>query len=486
MLAFAGSEARSLELKSPVPVEIGGRFLYDVRVSRQGVRFPWNYTSSAVSDRTRLMLDLRMGNADFGELYLKGAALQRTDLGPRGERRFDFEQGDYFWQDKGERTRIGVRLFANERRFFTHALIAPIVEDDRVKGSGKNRGARVDGDFFKRLSITGLYSTLGDDFDDGSRIAYLRTAFAHDHFAISTAYLHEDRPVSGLPDLAVFKTELTGYYKRASLLLSYEQSGFGRGFFFPKDRFHFDRFVGDNFSTVLPNAGAFFAEARLVALPVRKLGIVNLIHRYFAVREAFNSGLVGNESGSVGYTTGAYFTADSISVNGRMVYTKRVRSAFETESEEKVEASIWAALENGSEVFIRGGIGRTSDAFPFEIEENFIHTALKYRLKKLQSGVHFMLKDIDTIFSEQRVAWESRVAFRGNIAISWRTIFTKNFTTNDAVHARLEYRPSSHLFFAVSYGRAFIGDDPFLLEDPDISIIGTDTPIYGFCVRGDF
>jgi hypothetical protein len=486
MVACTTSAASALQLEKPIPFEIGGRVTYGVTVQRDAHEFPWNFASNAAGDHTRLMLDLKAGNGKMGELYLKGAALRETDEEVAGKKLFRFEQGDYFWQRKFTLSDLRLRIYANERRFFTHSLIAPLLDDDRHGDSGENIGARFDGSLINRFSITALYSALGHEFDRSGKIAYVKTAFAHDRFAISTSYVHENRPDENLLDQAIFKTELSAYYKKASMIVAYEQSGHGSGLFFPSASFQFDKFIGDNFSRVLPDEGALFAEARLAGMPVRQWGTVNLVHRYFALKRSFAGKYSEAGSGTAGYTTGAYFLANQISLNGRLVYNKSVRSRLEDETRENIEASAWARLKNDSELFLRCGIGEASGSLPFVAKENFIHGAWQYGKKRLRTGVHFMLKDLDTIFSERRFAWDSKLSFGGNMAIYWRAVIAHNAKPRDAIYARFEYRPSRRLFLTAGYGRSIFGDDPFLLEDADIQAMSEVTPQYAFTIRGDF
>ena len=55
------------------------------------------------------------------------------------------------------------------------------------------------------------------------------------------------------------------------------------------------------------------------------------------------------------------------------------------------------------------------------------------------------------------------------------------------------YSPSSprntsagHVFVTIAYGRSYIGDAPYLLEDDDIGATGNAEGVYTFAVRGDF
>jgi hypothetical protein len=486
IIACAAAASFAWEVDEPVPLEIGGRFTYGVVVRRDAVLFPWNITSNDISDPTRLMLDLSAGDRRMGRLYLKAAAFWEPHHKTPDGKRALFEQGDYFRRDAIGGGEVGIRLYANQRRFFTHSLIAPLLEDDRMEEYGDNIGARFDGTFADRIGVTALYSALGDELDRSTRIAYIRSAFAHKRFALAAAYAHENRPDDEALDTAVFKTELSAYFKQASLLVAYEQSGRGSGLFFPSGGIHLDAFEGDNFSRILPEEGAFIAEARLASLPVKQMGTVSLVQRYFILRSLFEGRVAGEGSGTYGYSSAAYFLANEISLNGRLIYSRRERSGWESVIRDNLEASVWAQLRNGSEVFLRGGVGEASGSAPFTTEDNYIHAAWRYEKSKLRTGIHFMLKDVDTIFSERRFAWDCKLAFGGNMAIYWRAVIAHNSEPMDAIYARFEYRPNQRLFLTAGYGRSIFGDDPFVLEDADIYTLREVTPQYSLSIRGDF
>ena len=478
--------AGAVELGTPVPVEVGGRLEYDLRIRRDGSSFPWNYSTGSAADRTRLMLDLRAGDDRTGVLYLKSAAPGRTGGDPFDELTFQFEQGDYLIGLGSGRTEIQARLYVNERRLFTPTLIAPLLHDDRGGAGRENHGFRVDGKWRGRISLSGLYAGLGDSFDDAVRIGYARAEYTHSFFGISTAYLHEDRPGRELKDQAVVKGELSAFYKPVSLFLAVEQSGAGQGLFMPSVRLFPDEFSLDNFHRVVPEDGAFFAEARWRALRLKDWGRLNLTQQYWVVGESFYGARADLAGGSIGYKSGLYFTADSSCVNGRMEYTRRERFFFENEKFEEYEASVWAGLRNGSELLLRTGVSQVEGQAPPAVKRNYIHGAYIQRIKNLQSGIHLRLEDLDTVYSGRKFAWDSRMNFSGSIAVYWRAIITDDITTSRSFHARFEYRPTSRLFLTASYGRPEFGDGPFLLEDPDIGTIGRTDPVYGFYVRGDF
>ena len=61
-----------------------------------------------------------------------------------------------------------------------------------------------------------------------------------------------------------------------------------------------------------------------------------------------------------------------------------------------------------------------------------------------------------------------------------------DFDVNETIFARLEYRPSNRIFLTFGYGHSFVGDGPFLLEDPDFNLSGLESAVYTVTVRGDF
>jgi hypothetical protein len=481
-LLLAAVPAGAVELTAPVPIEFGGRLEYDLRLRRDGSSFPGNYSTGSVADRTRLMLDLKAGDGRAGMLYLKSAVPGRA--GP--DLIFEFEQGDYLIGRGSGRTAIQGRLFVNERRFFSAALIAPLISDDRGGSGQDNYGLRVDGNWRDRIAISGLYAGLGNDFDDAVRISYARMEYSRSFFGISTAYLHENGPETDLPDQAVIKGELSAFYKPVSLFLAVEQSGSGNGLFMPDINLFPDHFGLDNFHRIVPEDGAFFAEARWRALQLKDWGRLNLSQKYYTVGESFYGARADLAGGSIGYKSGLYFTADSSCVNGRLEYTRRERFYFENEIYEAFEASAWAGLQNGSELLLRTGIKETRGQPQPQVERNYIHGGYIHRIKNLQSGVHVKLEDMDTVYSGRKLAWDSRMNFSGNIAVFWRAIIMDDITTSRSFHARFEYRPSPRLFLAASYGWPEFGDGPFVFEDPDIGTAGRSDPVYSFYVRGDF
>ncbi|MEE9270808.1 MAG: hypothetical protein V3V49_11170 [Candidatus Krumholzibacteria bacterium] len=469
------------------PVTVGARFEYFVQVDREAVPFPWNASSRSAQDRTRLMLDLTALGTEYGSLYVKGAAL-RDGSGERDmEARFRFEQGDYLWAQQLDKLDYSLRLFANERRFFVSDMIAPLLDDDSGRQRRESRGARLDGRLGDRVDVSALYSRLGDDFDDARAVTYLRGAYAMPWAVLSTSYLFDDPGAFGVRNQALFKTELSAAYRRAYAVVSYEQSAFKDGnLFFPGGNFHFDRFDGDNFSAILPEGSALVAEARVRAIPLRQLGAARLVYRYTAVGDRFMNDLGRVEGTGVGHMAAVYFRARTVSLDARLRYQGSVRSRLENEERDTWDAALWGMFQGGVEFFLRSGVSRVDDQFAFDSKSNFIHFALHHQMKRMQSGAHIMWKDLDTVFSERRFAWDGKLAMSPDWGLHWRFAVARGTNVRKAVFSRLEYRPNDRVYATFGYGQDFLGDAPYLLEDEDLDLGNPASAVYTISVRGDF
>jgi hypothetical protein len=426
------------------------------------------------------------GIRSFHRWGIAAVSVELDNTIPEGQDEAD--AGSYIrWRKVTSDDSLSLRLFANERRYFTHDLIAPLLDDDLVAAGDDNRGVRADARLKNGLSFSTVLSVLGEDLVDSRGIAYLRTAYSYRMAELSFSYLYDDPAEGNLRGQAIFKAELSAAHKKLALFLSYQQSEFrDGGLFFPRGNFHFDRYVGDNFSSVLPDGGAVFAEARFNAIPISEIGDLKFVMNYVALGKGFINRLGITQSSVIGHTTSAYFFAKKVNLNARLVYYSSARAAFEIEERERVEGSLWGMLRNGIEFFVRGAVSRVDDLTGFEDDRNYVHGALRHRSKKMESGVHVMLKDLDTVFSDKRFAWDGKIALSADVALRWRFALNKDFRGDDAVFARVEYRPSNRIFAHLSYGRSYIGDGPFLLEDRDLNLSRSSSAAYTISLRGDF
>ena len=469
------------------PVVLGGRFEYLLLLDEQTNPYPWNAATHSATDRSRLMLDLDVSGTRYGSLYAKGAAVWAMVGEDDIQKRLHFEQGDYLWRQDLEAWKYSIRLFASERRFFAFDWTAPLLDDDRAGETGENRGVRVDGAVGEKARLTGLYSLLGADADDSRSVSYLKASLFHRIASLSASYLFDDPGAYGTADHAVVKAELTSAYKRAFAVLSYEQSGFGgSGWFFPSGSFDWSGYDGTNFSAVLPPGGAAFAEIRVSSLAVANRGDVDLVWRYDAVGEDFVNDLGGAGSSRVGQTAGAYFIAKDVSVNAKLLYHTSARSGLENEERSWFDAGVWAALKNGTDCFLRGGAGEIDDESFSPSKKNFIHGALRYQMNKMRTGVHAMWSDLDTDYSGEKFAWDGKLALTPAWGFHWRFLLSRDYAVGRTAFFRLEFRPSNRLFACVGYGRSYLGDDPFVLEDREIGLLREGPSQYTISMRGDF
>ena len=469
------------------PIDLGGRFEYEMRYDDARDPYPWNASTHSVNNRSRLMLDFLAPSARYGTLYLKGAAAWEAVGSEDIRKRFLFEQGDYLFADAREGLDLSFRVFANERRFSVFDWTAPLVSDDSEAANGENGGVRFDAAVRRSLGITAFYSVLAGDFDDAPRVAYAKAQYARRRGALSASYLAEDPGVSGTRNRAVVKTELAGAYRRLFAVVSYAQSGYDDSHvFFPSGSFDWGAYDGTNFSSVLPPGGAALAEIRLASLRATKRGSIDLVWRYDAVREDFACDTGGIGSPGVGQTAGAYFTAREVSLNASALFHTNRRSAVENEETNWFDAGAWAALKNGMECFVRGGAGDINGGPVPLVRESFVHAAVLHRAKRVTAGVYAMAHDFGTDHAGTRYAWDGKLLISPSWGFHWRFLFAADDAPGRSALIRLEYRPNDRIYASVGYGEPEIGDDPFVLEDRDIGLMRGGASRYTISLRGDF
>jgi hypothetical protein len=159
---------------------------------------------------------------------------------------------------------------------------------------------------------------------------------------------------------------------------------------------------------------------------------------------------------------------------------------LETEENDAVEASAWAALKNNMECFLRAGVGRIDDGFVYDTKKNYVHGAVRYRVTRFMTGVHVMWNDLDTVYSERRFAWDGKLAINPNWGFHWRMLLRRDYQVGQSALFRLEYRPDQRIFAYVGYGRDYYGNNPFVLEDRDIGLTREPVGQWVVMLRGDF
>jgi hypothetical protein len=279
--AFAPSSS-AFDMPPDSTLRVGGRLDYQLESAWQSKPFSWNYASRAVNDRSRLMLDLFADGKRYGGLYLKGTALwnqPRTDI---GSVRFQFAQGDYFWRyapADAERM-FQVRLFANERRYFTAELSAPILDDDIILLYDDQFALRHDGEAGD-VRWTALAAVLGDTWKNTEKFYYLRAGWFGDRVQVSAAYRNDAPAADSLQNHAILKGEVSAAFPYVGAVFSYEQSGFDdRAMFLPSGDDDGTAGYYPDSDSPLPKTSAMFAELRAADVPVMNTGLWNFVYRY--------------------------------------------------------------------------------------------------------------------------------------------------------------------------------------------------------------
>jgi hypothetical protein len=465
------------------PVQLGGRAEHTSRIDRDAGPFEWNDATHSVWGRTRVMLDLAADSTLAGAFYIKGAAVWDNTRPRDVQKRFRFEQGDWLWARGYGSFDTAFRLFANERRFFVEDPIAPLLDDDAVAQSGDNLGVRLDGVWRGRLIATALFSSLGDDFDTARRTSYAALRYGAGPFSSGISYLLTDPGEFNLQNQAVIKVDAGLAWRWTYVMLAYQQSGFSeRNVFLPAGRFDGGE---SGLTAALPAGGAVSAEVRATSIDVTDAARLRLVYRYDTAGGEFVNDVGWNHGARVAHTASAYMQAVDVDLNGRLRYHNSERFIVENEERDVVEGSVWGALRNGLWFTLRGAVARIEDGGP-DADRNFVHFGLERRIRELRPGAHVMWRDAGNDFSQWLFAVDGRLPISPNWALYVRALAGRDFAVTRSVYGRLEYRPSDRIFATFSYGREEIGDDPYLIEDPDLDLARNDTIVYRISIRGDF
>jgi hypothetical protein len=466
-------------------LRVGGRLDYGVEVERASSPYPWNYSSRAVNDRSRLMLDLYAGRETYGKLYLKGQALWAAPRLDLGDIRFEFEQGDYYWRRERGMQNYHLRLFANERRYFIGDITTPLLDDDLVTLSRDQYGLRHDGaagDF----GWTALGAVLDERWSEARKFYYLRAGWFGNIVQASASYLHDTPAADTLQNHAVVKGEVSAAYRYLGAALSYEQSGFeNSAFFIPSGDNDGQGPYPDNGSS-MPDAGAVFAEVRLRKVPVKNTGLWSLVLGYRSLGDAYVNDLGTLRRGQQEGSAALYYNAKNVAIDGSLEYRRWRRTRADDMETERLSAMARGILANGMEVILRGAYAKTDDELGYRTKDDFVHAVVRRHGRKIRSGLHAMLRNVADGPMTELFGIDARFNFTATVSLYGRLIAGERVTGSDAVYWRLEVWPADYIFATFGYGRHYIGDDPFLLEDPDIGRRGESEGVWFITVRGDF
>jgi hypothetical protein len=458
-LAATPAGAAAMGVSWPVPIALRARL--DVRVSADETSVPaWNLQSASPADSSRFMADATVGKAGTGWLYLKGAASWRSADDALGRVAFRLEQGDYryAWRDSS-RARFELCAFGDERRFFTGELGAPLVEDDEAERFRHRLGVRLDG---ARGDLGATYLAAGLDEGATTRLLQVGTARLASRPAFASfSYLHNATDHSA--DHAIVKGEAAAAFRAATAVLSYEQSGFGSGAFFPSASWgDFD----PGYRAAAPENSATFAEVRARRVAVGADSWLSAAGRYELVGSAYVDDLSARRPGTVGGEVWVDWAHRRYALDARLSMRSQTRFEFVDASRRALELSAHALLRDNAMVLARGGVFRDEPGTAGHEHEGFAHLGYGRSLQRFSGRVDAM---VDHIGAESVVSAgvEGRVNWSATSALYLRWIVRDAPPRSQAVFARLELRPTRRTWLTFAYGRDMVGDGPYFLEDTD-------------------
>jgi hypothetical protein len=334
-------------------------------------------------------------------------------------------------------------------------------------------------------------AVLGDTWDKAAKFYHLRGGWFGSLVQLSASYLNSFPAVDSLDNHAVVKGELSAVYKNSGLVASYAVSGFDKtAFFLPSGN---GSCAGqgaypDNEHSLAQPAGAIFLEARLSKIRLGKTGLWSVVGRYDEVGDEFVNSLGTLRRGETRAKAAVYYAATKTCINGRFAWTRSRLTRFDNKKHNQLETSIQGLLADGAQVFLRGAYAWTDDELGIQTRNDFVHAALRRHGKKIYSGLHLMTGGFSDSGKQRddRIGVEARFNFSGSVALYGRFIMSHRTSSRNAAYWRFELRPTEMVFATFGYGRIYIGDDPFLLEDTDIGRQNAIEAVYFFSVRGDF
>jgi len=141
---------------------------------------------------------------------------------------------------------------------------------------------------------------------------------------------------------------------------------------------------------------------------------------------------------------------------------------------------------SGYEAFLRLSPGRRRIAAEDWRDDHFAHAGLRRVATRYGAGVFAMVRSSEFGGEAWRTATELRVKWGARGALYGRVVMDREAASTDAVYLRFELRPRDHLLAAFAFGRAYVGDAPYPLEDDDIRRDGPTDNVYTITLRGDF
>lgn len=474
--ALCADNAHAIGVRAPFPVAVRARI--DVQLLAGESAGEWTVTSRSPGDESRFMADLTAGNRATGVVYLKGASNWSEADDALGRVQFRAEQGDYLhaftWADSA---RAELRLFGDERRFFTGEMGTAVVDDDHAAAFEHRIGGRADA---HTRSLRALYWIAAlDDGDERRANQYGSIRFSPMPAFVGVGYLH-DNPAAG-ENHSVAKVEAAGYFRHATAIASFEESGTGSGAAFPSGSW--TGFDSGHYAAAAPDNAATFVEARTRRTRIGENNLFDASYQYGAVGRDYQNDLSPLIPGSVTNRAWVDWAHRRYALDARLSAGSLVRSSAENSIRRTIDLTARARLVDNSEWLLRGGAAKEELASRDETT-GFVHAAYTRELREFMGGIHVLVDDIGEDASASAGA-EVRLNWSSTAAVSGRWIVTDRAGGSDALWMRLEFRPTRRAWVTLGYGRESRGDDAYFIEDRDVMPGKDDGNVVTLSVRGD-
>lgn len=472
LMLFTMGEAHATGVRTPFPVAVRARI--DVQLLATETAGQWDVTTRSPADPSRFMADLTAGDGQTGVVYLKGASSWKDSDDALGRVQFNLEQGEYFhdfvWADSAH---AGLRFFGDERRFFTGEMGTALIDDDQAAAFEHRLGAHADAHM---KSMRAMYWASGLDNGDERRLnQYGSLRFAPSPAYVALGYTHND-PESG-NGWAVLKAEAAGYFRHATAIASFEQSGIAA---WPSASWSdFD----NGYYSAMPNNAATFVELRTRRTRIGENNLFDASYQYGAVGDEYTNDLSSLVPGTVTNRAWVDWADRRYALDARLAATRLVRTGFEESTRRGIDLTTRARLVNNSELLLRAGAQREELETGKE-SSGFVHGAYTRELREFLGGIHVLVDDIGEDANVAAGA-ELRLNVSSTAAVSGRWIVTDHAGGSDALWMRLEFRPTRRAWVTLGYGRQNRGDDAYFIEDRDVMPATGTGNVVTLQVRGD-
>jgi len=292
-------------------------------------------------------------------------------------------------------------------------------------------------------------------------------------------YLH-DNPAAG-ENHSVAKVEAAGYLRRATAIVSFEESGTGNGAAFPSGSW--SDFERGHYAAAAPDNAATFAEVRTRRTRIGENNLFDASYQYGAVGGRYENDLSSLIPASVTNRAWVDWAHRRYALDARLEAGSVVRSGAETSTRRSIDLTTRARTLDNAEWLLRGGASREK-LDTREETSGFVHAAYTRELREFMGGIHVLVDGIGEDASASAGA-EVRLNWTATSAVSGRWIVTDRPGGSDALWMRLEFRPTRRAWVTLGYGREARGDDAYFIEDRDAMPAAGTGNVVTLSVRGD-